>query len=392
MANETKTANINVTPQKIEFVTAFADNFKKFLELHGVTRKIRKPNGTQLSAKHANITLQSGVVAEFADIPYSEANVTETPIGSISFLKYKKGVSLEAIADHGYNDAVRLTDEALRTKLIRNITTAMYTNLKSGELTYTASSFQMALSMANGLVLNAFDAMDKDVTEVVGFANVLDVFEYLGAANITVQTMFGMQYVENFLGYRRLFLNSDGYIPRGTVIATPVNNLIDYYIDAGDAEFGEAGLEYVSDPLAPFVGFQTAGNYDNASSNRYAIIGNALMAEYIDGVAVVTVGKESDTYATITVTSAAGTDAGDSKVKAAKTLIGGEKLYYKDLGAASAPTYLSAFDATGWTAIEANKDVNIEDLTSGHTLTVIGVNGAGQVISKGTATIVVKGS
>ena len=391
MANETKTANIQVSPQEIEFVTRFGENFNKLLTMLGISRKIEKPNGTQLKVKRANITLQSGSVGEFQTIPYSEASVAEETIGSISIEKFKKGVSLEAIADHGYQDAVRLTDEALRTKLIRTATSRMYTQLRSGELTYRAASFQMALSMAKGLVVNKFDAMDKDITEVVGFANVLDAYKYIGAANITTQMLFGMEYVENFMGYRRLWLMSDGYIPSGTVCATPVENLIDYYINVGNAEFAEADLSYVTDPLAPFIGFRTKGNYDNASTNRYATMGLALLAEYIDGVAVVTVDASGASYDSLTVTSAAGTAAGDSKVKVvASSLDAGEKLYYKDLGSASAPAYLAAFNPTGWTLIANNTDTNISGLTASNTLTVVGVNGSGQVVAKGTATIVVK--
>lgn len=390
MANETKSANIQVRPVEIEFVTRFAENMNKFLALFGITRKIEKENGSVLKRKRASLILQDGVTGEFQATPYSEANVVEETFGTIELERFKKGVSLKAISEKGAQAAIRDTDNIFRTKLLKKATSTLYTQLKAGELTYVASSFQMALSMAKGLVVNAFDALELDITEVVGFANILDVYEYLGSANITTQMAFGFEYVENFLGFNRLFLMSDGAIPRGTVVATPVENLVDYYVDPSNEDFEEAGLPYVVDPLAPFLGFKTVGNYDIGASDRYAIMANSVFAEYIDGIAVVTVKKTGDTYAAITVTSAAGTDTGDSKVKAAKTLIGGEKLYYKDLAGAAAPDYLSAFTSSGWTAIEANKDVNIEGLTSGHTLTVIGVNGAGQVISKGTATIVVK--
>lgn len=390
MANETKSANIAVRPVEVNFVTMFGENWNKFLTLLGITRKIEKTNGTTLKRKRATLVLQNGVTGEFEATPYSEANVEEVPFGSVELARYKKGVSIQAIADHGVADAVRLTDEVFRNKLLKKATNDLYTSLKTGALTYVASSFQMALSMAKGLVINAFDAMDLDITEVVGFANVLDVYEYIGAANITTQTAFGFEYVENFMGYGRLFLMSAPTIARGQVIATPVENLINYYVNPANSEFAEADLAYTVDPMAPYIGFRTVGNYDIGASDRYAIMGNTIFAEIIDGISVVTVGKTGDTYAAITVTSAAGAESGDSKVKAAKTLIGGEKLYYADLGSASAPAYLAEFDATGWTAIEANKDVNIEGLTASNTLTVIGVNGAGQVVSKGTATIVVK--
>lgn len=44
--------------------------------------------------------------------------------------------------------------------------------------------------MAKGLVINKFKQIHRTVTNVVGFANVLDLYDYLGDANITVQTAF----------------------------------------------------------------------------------------------------------------------------------------------------------------------------------------------------------
>lgn len=42
--------------------------------------------------------------------------------------------------------------------------------------------------------------MHRTATSVAVFANTLDVYKYLGGAQITVQNVFGMDYVENFLG------------------------------------------------------------------------------------------------------------------------------------------------------------------------------------------------
>lgn len=85
--------------------------------------------------------------------------------------------------------------------------------------------------MAKGLVINKFKQIHRTVTNVVGFANVLDLYDYLGDANITVQTAFGFQYVQNFMGFSTVFLLSDEEIPRGRVIATPVENIVLYYVE-----------------------------------------------------------------------------------------------------------------------------------------------------------------
>ena len=132
--------------------------------------------------------------------------------------------------------------------------------------------------------------MQKDVTEIVGFANILDAYDYLGAADITVQTQFGLTYVENFLGYSTLFLLPETQIARGTVIATPVENIDLYYVDPSDSEFAKLGLSYTTQGETNLVGFHAQGNYSTAVGESYAIMGMALWAEYLDGVAKITFG------------------------------------------------------------------------------------------------------
>ena len=179
------------------------------------------------------------------------------------------------------------------TKLQNVVLMAFYAFLRTGLLTSTATGWQAALAKAQGVVLNKFLAMQKDVTSVVGFANILDAYDYLGTAEITVQTQFGLTYIENFLGYSTLFLLSESFIPRGTVIATPVENIDLYYIDPGDSEFARLGLNYTTQGETNLIGFHAQGNYSTAVGESYAIMGMKLWAEYLDGIAVVTVGSDS---------------------------------------------------------------------------------------------------
>ena len=165
-----------------------------------------------------------------------------------------------------------------------------YTFLNTGTLTGTAATWQAALAKAQGLVLDKFATMQKEVTEVVGFANILDAYDYLGAANITVQTAFGLSYIENFMGYRTLFLLPAAQVPRNRVLATPVENVDLYYIDPSDSDFAKLGLDYTTQGETNLIGFHAQGNYSTAVGESYALMGMALWAEYLDGIAKVTVG------------------------------------------------------------------------------------------------------
>ena len=286
-ANLTKSANVQTAAREVDFVTRFAKNWEHLRDIMGISRLIRKQPGTVLKSKYAEVTLQSGSVGEGEDIPYSKADVKTKDYAPINVEKYAKGVSIEAINEHGYDDAVGLTDDQFLYELQNEVTGRFYTFINTGTLTSAKASFQAALAEAQGQVRNKWKAMHKGITDVVGFCNILDAYDYLGAANITVQSEFGMNYIENFIGYSKLFLCSEEEIERGKIIATPVENLILYYVSPDDSDFAKAGLVYTTDGETNLIGFHVQGNYGTAVSESFALMGLTLMAEYIDGIAVV---------------------------------------------------------------------------------------------------------
>ncbi len=289
--NLTKSANIAVTAREIDFVTRFGQNWEHLIQILGIMRPIRKAPGTVLKSKVATVTLQDGKVAEGEEIPYSVANITEKDYATITIEKFAKAVSIEAINNHGYDVAVAKTDKAFLNELQDNVTQRFYTYLNTGSLTDTQTTWQKALAMAKGKVVNKFKQLHLDCTEVVAFVNVLDVYEYLGDKDITIQSKFGFNYIQDFMGYRVVFLLSDEEIEQGKVIATPVENIVLYYVDPADSNFAKAGLVYRTAGLTPLIGFHTQGDYKTAVSESFALMGLTLFAEYLDGIAVVTVNE-----------------------------------------------------------------------------------------------------
>ncbi len=283
------TTDIQVTARELDFVTRFENNWDHLRDILGIMRPIRKQPGAVLKSKYVEGTLQSGTVGEGEEIPYSKFVVKEKPYDEMDIEKYAKAVSIEAIKEHGYDNAIALTDDQFLFELQTNVTDRFYAYLNTGTLTNDAATFQMALAKAKGSVLNKFKQIHKTVTGVVGFVNVMDVYEYLGAADITIQTAFGFNYIKDFMGYNVVFLLSDEEIDQGKVIATPVDNINLYYVDPGDGDFARAGLRYTTAGETPLIGFHTQGNYGTAVSEAFAIMGLTLFAEYIDGIAVVTI-------------------------------------------------------------------------------------------------------
>lgn len=391
-ANLTKAANITTAAREQDFVTVFNDTWEALRQILGIMRPIRKAPGTKLVSNKAKVTLQDSV-GEGEEIPYSLAEVEPVAYADLTIEKYAKAVSIEAVAKHGAAVAVQKTDAEFQNELQKKVLTRFYTFLNTGALTGTYTTWQMALAMAKGNVLDKFNKMRKTATDVVGFANILDAYEYIGGANITVQTMFGINYVENFMGYSTLFLMSAPDIARGTVIALPVENIDLYYIDPSDSDFAQLGLEYTVQGETNLLGYHANGNYNTAVGESFAIMGMALWCEYLDGIAVCTVEASGSLGSVSGFSTAAytgeGSKTGDSELTVPDPTVAGGTYWFKAQAstAPSAPTYLDTMDTTGWTMVE---DGQVVATTNGHKYRVVELNGAGQAIATADGTVTAK--
>ena len=281
-----------ITAREVDFVTRFARNWDALTEIFGIMRPIRKAAGTRLVSYEAEMdgTLAGGEVAEGEEIPFTKFTVKEVSYGDITVNKYAKSVTIEAVQKYGADIAIQKTDDQFLVELQSKVLGDFYTFLKTGTLRGTQTTWQKALSIAKGAVLDKFASINRAVTDVVGFANIMDLYTYLGTSEVTVQTAFGLQYVKDFLGYSTLFLLPEKYVPSGTVIAVPVENIDLYYIDPADSDFAKMGLQYTVEGETNLIGFHVEGDYSRATGDCYALMGMKLWAEYLDGIAIVTVG------------------------------------------------------------------------------------------------------
>lgn len=289
----------NVTEREIDFVTRFNLNWDALRDIMGIMRPIKKSPGTKLIAYKAKVTLESGDVPAGHVIPYSQSEIEQVGFEDLSIKKYAKAVPVEDVEKYGAEIAVQKSDEAFLNELQTGVLTDFYAFLNTGSLLEAAPSFQAALAKAKGLVVDKFQKMRKTVTDVVGFCNVLDLYDYLGAADITVQTQFGLSYIKNFMGYSTLFLLSEPDIQRGRVIACPKENIDLYYIDPSDSEFAQLGLNYAVEGETNLIGFHTQGAYHTAVGESYALMGMKLWAEFLDGISVITIDDGTLTDVTV---------------------------------------------------------------------------------------------
>ena len=381
--NVTTSAQFTTSAREVDFVSRFADNWDALRNIMGIMRPIRKAPGTKLVSYKASVDggLKGGTVAEGDEIPFTKMKVEPVAYGDIDIDKYAKSVTIESVAKYGADVAVEKTDEAFLVALQNKVLTDFYTFLGTGTLKVTEKTWQRALAMAKGKVLDKFAGLDKDVTEVVGFANIIDAYDYLGDKEITVQTMFGINYVENFMGYRTLFLLPEKYIASKKVIALPVENIDLYYVDPSDSDFAKLGLNYTVKGETNLIGVHVDGDYSRATGDMYAIMGMKLWAEYLDGIAVATVGEQ--TIGTLTVNSAAGTGSGNTKITVTPAKANAGNVYKYKVGAA-AETVTYGQNVKTWMAWDGTSDIAAE---SNQKITVVEASADYKALKSGSATV-----
>ena len=290
MAGVTMTTDFTVEARRNDFVTSFAQNWNALREIMGVARPIKKQPGTVLKSYKASLVLEDGKVAEGAKIPLSKAKVEEVAHADLTIEKYGKAISIEDVDKYGAEVAIEMTDEAFRNELLGKILSEFYEFALTGTLKPEgATDFQMGVALAIGAVKNKFKSMRKDATKVTVYVNTMDAYRYLGAAQLTVQNAFGVDYVKNFLGAETMIFAGDEDIPSGTIVAIPQSNMVDYYADPSDSAYAKMGLKYTVDSDVPMLGFAIEGDYSTATGNNWAIMGHKLWAEYLDAIAVVDV-------------------------------------------------------------------------------------------------------
>ena len=126
---------------------------------------------------------------------------------------------------------------------------------------------------------------EDDAVEIVYFLNPMDVSDYLGKAEITVQTAFGMNYIENFLGLGTVFLNSS--VPAGKYYATAKENVIMYYINVSNSDVARA-FNLTSDETG-YIGISEFPDYTTARVEDLVMSGVTFFPERLDGIVVGTI-------------------------------------------------------------------------------------------------------
>ena len=271
--------------REIDFISQLNGSLTKLVEALGITRKIAVQEGATLKALKVTGTLESGAVAEGDLIPLSKYETEEVPVGEVKLNKWRKGTTAEAILKGGYDQAVGATTDKMVKDIQKGIRANFFTFLASGAETATGMGLQAALANGWGKLQVLWE---DDAVETVYFVNPMDVADYLGNAQVSVQTAFGMVYVENFMGLGRVFLNSS--VPQGKFYATAAENIVLYFVDVSTSELARA-FELSSDELG-YIGVSEYPDKDTARVMDLVMSGVTFFPERVDGIVVGTIAGE----------------------------------------------------------------------------------------------------
>lgn len=386
MANVTTAAETNVIKKadvakvrQADFVYRFTENgVKKLMEALGVTRKIAMVAGTELVAYKANGTLENGAVPEGEIIPLSHYATEKVNFGSPDLDKYRKATTAEAILKSGYDHAVGMTNEKMLGQVQNGIRARFFDFLAGlqGVTTTGGEDLQMALAQAWGNLQVKFE---DDAIEACYFVNPMDIADYLGAAQITMQTAFGFRYVEDFLGLGTLIVTNK--VPKGVIYATAKENIVFYYIPVNNA-LGDA-FNFVTDETG-YIGIHEDADYERMQEETVVACGIHLFVERLDGVVKALI-DATPTLGALTVTSEAGTAAGDTALTVSPAKAAGNAYKYKVATEETAVVY--GQNVKNWTAWDGTADITA---ATGKVLTLVECDANYNAQAAGHATVTAK--
>lgn len=290
MAVDANTITKNdLVAQSIDFTEQFNDGLQTLLRVLGVTRMTPMTQGSQIKIYKSEVTKANGNVGEGETIPLSKVTRRLDHALTLEFNKYRKVTTAEAIQSSGFRAAVTDTDSKLLKEIHGDVKKEIFDFVGTGNTKANGADFQKALGAGLGQLAVKWE--DNDV-QSVAFVNPIDFYNYVGAADITMQTAFGLQYIQNFMGVNTVILS--GNVKQGTIDLTASQN-INYAYAAINGALSSA-FDLTTDETG-LIG--VAHNPVNESLSYQTVIFRAgqLFAERLDGVVVSSIQPGSATSA-----------------------------------------------------------------------------------------------
>lgn len=282
---ETQTTDVEPAIS-IDVASRFAANINVLRQALGITRMIPMAEGTVIKMYKDIVGEIAEQVGEGEEIGLTKVSRVLAKTIDLTLRKDRRRTTAEAIQKSGRAIAINEMDDKLISKERVKIKEAFFDTITEGTGTATpiAPGLQAALAAVWGALKVRFE--DEDVTPIY-FVNPMDVSHYLAKAPITTQSIFGLDYVENFLGVGRAFISA--IVPQGTVIGTATENLNGAYVPASGDIAQIFGLTYDESGL---IGVKHALVDANLSVDTIIVDGVVFWAEDLSGIFKATITNE----------------------------------------------------------------------------------------------------
>lgn len=269
--------------QSIDFDEQFTQGIKKLLEALGVTRMRPMAVGSQVKIYKTDLTKATTTAGEGEVIPLSKVAKSLKDTKELTYNKYRKQTSFEAIQSTGFKGAVTDTDTELVREMQKDIKSTLYGAMLEGTSSATGTDLQAALANSLGTLAALWE--DYDVTSVA-FMNPQDVYGFLGGQKVDVQSAFGLNYIQNFLGVNVVIMSAA--IPKGKIATTVSGNMNFFYADVRN---GEAAKAFDLQPDASgLIGTTHRAVNESLNYETVAVTSGLLVPERADGIVVATIG------------------------------------------------------------------------------------------------------
>lgn len=261
----------------VEFAANFNQEYDRLADVLGIVTPEVVTAGTAMYQYKVTGSLDTAEVAEGDEVPLSKYTVKKEAIGEIELKPYRKLTTAQAVLKSGYENAVVKTDAKMMKDIRADIISKFFEFLATGTGTATGTTLQAALAQADAALSVAMEENGDHPDRIVHFINPLDAADYLGTAAVTTQTVFGMTYLQDFLGIRDVFTTAK--VAKGSVYVTPAENIHMYGIDFG--ALASAGLDYTVYE-GSLIGVAHQPAYNRVSAETHVVTGATLLAEILN--------------------------------------------------------------------------------------------------------------
>ena len=280
-AEENMNAAADLEPGiSIDFVSKITSNIAELQKVLGIAEMEPMSAGTTIKIYKREQVNTPDQVGEGETIALTKVERKLARTIELVLKKFRRNTSAEAIQKVGRNMAINQCDEKLVSGIQKGIKQDFFDVMLAGEGSgVDGVGLQATLANAWGK-LNVYHE-DEGVSPI-HFLSPLDVAEYLGGAQITMQTAFGLSYVEDFLGLGTVIVSPR--VTKGKVVSTAKENLHGAYIPANSGDVAQSfGL--TSDTTG-LIGMKHSADDTNATINTLAMSGVIFYPERLDGVFV----------------------------------------------------------------------------------------------------------